>query len=47
MYLKNLLDLAKSLIIVLVPGDKDGSVVMGVMVIIQDVLALLPDAEVF
>lgn len=30
----------------LAPGDEDGSVVMGVVVIIQDVLALLPDAEV-
>lgn len=30
----------------LAPGDKDGSVVMGMMVIIQDVLALLPNAEV-
>ena len=30
----------------LLPGDKDGSVVMGMMVIIQDVLALLPNAEV-
>lgn len=28
------------------PGDQDGSVVMGMVVIIQDVLALLPNAEV-
>lgn len=31
---------------VFVPGDEDGSVVMGVVVIIQVVLALLPNAEV-
>lgn len=29
-----------------VPGDQDGSVVMGMVVIIQDVLALLPNAKV-
>lgn len=28
------------------PGDQDGSVVMGMVVIIQDVLALLPNAKV-
>lgn len=28
------------------PGDKDGRVVMGVVAIIQDILTLLPDAEV-
>lgn len=32
--------------IFLAPGDKDGSVVMGVVAIIQHVLALLPDAEI-
>lgn len=30
----------------LAPGDEDGSVVMGMMVIVQDILALLPNAEV-
>lgn len=28
------------------PGDEDGRVVVGVVVVVQDVLALLPDAEV-
>lgn len=29
-----------------VPGDQDGRVVVGVVVVVQDVLALLPNAEV-
>lgn len=32
--------------VALAPGDQDSGVVMGLVVIIQDVLALLPNAEV-
>lgn len=28
------------------PGNQDGCVVVGMVVVVQDVLALLPDAEV-